>query len=124
MKERAPTVYILASRKNGTLYTGVSSDLIKRLYEHRNGLIEGFTTDYGVNRLVWFEPHDTMETAIQREKRIKKWNRQWKIDLIEAANPDWDDLALTFGFDPLPSLRTDDADPADRPGDGFPPSRE
>ena len=72
MNERIPTVYILASRKNGTLYTGVSSHLIKRLYEHRNGLIEGFTNDYGVKRLVWFEPHDTMESAIQREKRIKK----------------------------------------------------
>ena len=107
MNERIPTVYILASSKNGTLYTGVSSHLIKRLYEHRNGLIEGFTNDYGVKRLVWFEPHDTMESAIQREKRIKKWNRQWKITLIEAANPDWADLAIAFGFDPLPSQRTD-----------------
>jgi len=107
MNERIPTVYILASRKNGTLYIGVSSDLIKRLYKHGNGLIEGFTNDYGVKRLVWFEPHDTMDSAIQREKRIKKWNRQWKITLIETANPDWNDLALAFGFDPLPSLRTD-----------------
>jgi putative endonuclease len=107
MKERTPTVYVLASRRNGTLYTGVSSDLIKRLYEHRNGLIDGFTSDYGVKRLVWLEPHDTMESAIQREKRIKKWNRQWKIALIEAANPDWNDLAIAFGFDPLPSLRID-----------------
>jgi putative endonuclease len=71
-----PTVYILTSRKNGTLYTGVTADLLKRLYEHRNGLIEGFTKDYGVKRLVWFETHDVMESAIQREKRIKKWNRQ------------------------------------------------
>ncbi|PHP21254.1 endonuclease [Sphingobium sp. IP1] len=101
-REINPTVYILASRKNGTLYTGVTSDLIKRLYEHRNGLIEGFTKDYGVKRLVWFEPHDSMDSAILREKRIKKWNRQWKIELIEAGNPDWDDLALGFGFAPLP----------------------
>jgi putative endonuclease len=107
MSERIPTVYILASRKNGSLYTGVSSDLIKRLYEHRNGLIEGFTNDYGIKRPVWFEAHGTVESAIQREKRIKKWNRQWKINLIEAANPDWSDLAIAFGFDLLPSLRTD-----------------
>ncbi|WP_037452786.1 GIY-YIG nuclease family protein [Sphingobium chlorophenolicum] len=106
-REISPTVYILASRRNGTLYTGVTSDLAKRLYEHRNGLIEGFTSDYGVRRLVWFEPHDVMESAIQREKRIKKWNRQWKIELIEAGNPDWDDLARGFGFEPLPSLRCD-----------------
>ncbi|GLV28837.1 endonuclease [Sphingobium sp. TomTYG75] len=102
-----PTVYLLASRKNGTLYIGVTSDLTKRIYQHRNGLIESFTSDYGVKRLVWFEPHDAMESAIQREKRIKKWNRQWKIELIEAGNPDWDDLALGFGFEPLPSLRCD-----------------
>ncbi|MES2175651.1 MAG: GIY-YIG nuclease family protein [Pseudomonadota bacterium] len=106
-REISPTVYILASRKNGTLYTGVTADLVKRLYEHRNGLIEGFTKDYGVKRLVWFEPHDCLESAILREKRIKKWNRQWKIELIEAENPDWDDQALGFGFEPLPSLRSD-----------------
>lgn len=106
-REISPSVYILASRKNGTLYTGVTVDLVKRLYEHRNGLIDGFTKDYGVKRLVWFEPHDRLESAILREKRIKKWNRQWKIGLIEAENPDWDDLALGFGFEPLPSLRSD-----------------
>lgn len=106
-REISPTVYILASRRNGTLYTGVTSDLIKRLYEHRNGLIEGFTKDYGVKRLVWFEPHDSMDSAILREKRIKKWNRQWKIGLIEAGNPDWDDLALGFGFKPLSSVRSE-----------------
>ena len=103
----SPTVYILASRRNGTLYTGVTAALIKRLYEHRNGLIQGFTKDYGIKRLVWFEPHDSMDNAILREKRIKKWNRQWKIELIEAGNPDWDDLALGFGIEPLPSLRCD-----------------
>ncbi|WP_333606318.1 GIY-YIG nuclease family protein [Novosphingobium sp.] len=102
-----PAVYILASRKNGTLYTDVTSDLVKRLYEHRNGLIDGFTSDYGVKRLVWFEAHGEMDSAILREKRIKKWNRQWKIKLIEAGNPDWDDLALGLGFTALPSLRGD-----------------
>ncbi|MFX4087843.1 GIY-YIG nuclease family protein [Sphingobium yanoikuyae] len=101
-REISPTVYMLASRRNGTLFIGVTSDLIKRLYEHRNGLIEGFTKDYGVRRLVCFEPHESMDSAILREKRIKKWNRQWKIELIEAGNPDWDDLALGFGFAPLP----------------------
>ena len=106
-REVEPTVYMRASRRNGALYTGVTSDLIKRLYEHRNGLIEGFTSDYGIKRLVWFEAHGDMSAAILREKRIKKWNRQWKIDLIEAANPDWDDLALGFGFEPLASLRCD-----------------
>ncbi|BAI98289.1 endonuclease [Sphingobium sp. TA15] len=104
-REISPTVYILASRRNGTLYTGVTSDLVKRLYEHRNGLIEGFTSDYGVKRLVWFEMHDAIDGAILREKRIKKWNRQWKIELIGRENPDWRDLALDFGFEPLKSRR-------------------
>jgi putative endonuclease len=71
------------------------------------GLIPGFTTDYGVKRLVYFEQHATMNSAIGREKQIKKWERQWKIDLIEQNNPDWDDLALSFGFEPLPSRRID-----------------
>ncbi|MFZ2995410.1 GIY-YIG nuclease family protein [Sphingobium sp.] len=106
-REISPTVYMLASRKNGTLYIGVTADLLKRLYEHRNGLIEGFTKDYGVHRLVWFEPHDRLDSAILREKRIKKWNRAWKINLIEGENPDWDDLALGFGFGPLPFLRSE-----------------
>jgi len=100
-----PIVYLLASHRNGTLYVGVTSNLMRRLQEHREGLIEGFTKDYGVHRLVWFEPHGTMELAILREKRIKKWNRAWKISLIEQSNPDWRDLALDFGFGPLPSRR-------------------
>ena len=102
-----PCVYMLASHRNGTLYTGVTSALLGRLYKHRNGLLEGFTSDYGVWRLVWFERHETMEAAIQREKRIKKWNRQWKVELTEASNPDWGDLAVDLGFDPLPSRRID-----------------
>jgi putative endonuclease len=100
-----PTVYLLASHRNGTLHAGVTSDLVRRLHEHREGLIEGFTKDYGIQRLVWFEQHATMEHAIVREKRIKKWNRAWKIELIEQANPGWRDLALDFGFAALPSRR-------------------
>lgn len=102
-----PMVYLLASHRNGTLYVGVTSNLLQRLHQHREGLIEGFTSDYGVRRLVWFEQHATMEYAITREKRIKKWNRAWKIRLIEEANPDWRDLAVDLGFDGLPSRRID-----------------
>jgi putative endonuclease len=87
-----PAVYILASRRNGTLYTGVTSDLLKRIWEHRSGLVEGFTKRYGVHRLVYFEIHDYMTEAIRREKQIKKWRRAWKIDLIERTNPQWHDL--------------------------------
>jgi putative endonuclease len=98
----APAVYVLASRRNGTLYTGVTSDLPGRVAQHREGRLRGFATKYGVRMLVWFEQHETMESAILREKRIKKWNRSWKLDLIEASNPDWPDLAEDLGFDPLP----------------------
>jgi putative endonuclease len=100
-----PATYLLASHRNGTLYVGVTSDLLKRVHEHREGLLGGFTRNYGVHRLVWFEQHATMEHAITREKRIKKWNRAWKIALIEQANPHWRDLAVDWGFDPLPSRR-------------------
>ena len=85
-------VYVLCSKRNGTLYTGVTSDLIKRVYEHKNGLVEGFTRKYKVNRLVWYEIHDSAEAAIRREKQIKKWNRAWKLELIEKGNPQWGDL--------------------------------
>jgi putative endonuclease len=98
-----PTVYLLASRKYGTLYTGVTSNLMQRLYQHRDEVIRGFTSQHNIKMLVWFEQHGTMETAILREKRIKKWNRQWKIDLIEAENPDWRDLAVDLGFPVLPT---------------------
>ena len=97
----SPTVYLLASKRNGTLYVGVTSDLVSRLIEHRNGTFGGFTSQYGVNRLVWFEQHATMESAILREKRIKKWRRAWKIELIESENPQWLDLAEQFGLEPL-----------------------
>ena len=93
---KRPAVYILASRPQGTLYTGVTSDLVKRVWEHRSGLVEGFTKRYRVHRLVYFEFHDRIDEAIQREKSIKKWNRAWKIDLIEASNPRWRDLWTTI----------------------------
>jgi len=82
-----PCVYLLASKRNGTLYVGVTSNLLARIHQHRIGAVPGFTLDYGVKLLVWFEVHATMEAAITREKRIKKWNRAWKLELIEAANP-------------------------------------
>ena len=86
-------VYILASKRNGTLYTGVTSDLARRLYEHQNDLTPGFTSKYQVKTLVWFETHPLITDAIAREKTIKKWPRKWKLDLIETMNPDWDDIA-------------------------------
>jgi len=85
-------VYIMASRRNGTLYTGVTSDLARRAYEHREGLLPGFTSTYGVKKLVYYEPFEDIGLAIRREKRIKKYPRQWKINLIEGQNPHWLDL--------------------------------
>jgi len=85
-------VYILASRKNGTLYVGVTSDLIKRIYEHKQNFIEGFTNKYNVHSLVYYEVHNDIEKAIIREKQIKRWNRRWKLRLIEEMNSDWRDL--------------------------------
>ena len=85
-------VYILASKRNGTLYAGVTSDLSGWVWQHKNKVAEGFTSKYGVGRLVYFEPHESAESAIQREKQIKKWNRVWKLKLIEQANPTWRDL--------------------------------
>ncbi len=89
---KQPCVYILASARNGPLYTGVTSDLVKRVWEHRNDLIEGFTKRYSVHTLVWFEVHTEMEPAIVREKTIKGWRRRWKLELIESTNPSWRDL--------------------------------
>ena len=89
---RQPCVYILASGRNGTLYTGVTSDLPKRVWEHREGVVEGFSKRYDVKRLVHYELHETMEAAITREKQLKKWKRAWKLRLIEAENPEWEDL--------------------------------
>jgi putative endonuclease len=85
-------VYILASQRRGTLYVGVTSNLIKRVYEHRNGLVDGFTKHYGVHRLVFYEIVEDAESALTREKQIKKWKRIWKLKLIEECNPEWKDL--------------------------------
>ncbi len=84
-------VYLLASGRNGTLYAGVTSDLVKRVWQHREGLADGFTKTHGVKSLVWYEMHESAEAAITREKQIKKWNRAWKIELIESTNPYWND---------------------------------
>jgi putative endonuclease len=89
---KQPAVYILATGRNGTLYVGVTSDLQKRIWEHKNDLIEGFTKRYSVHRLVYYELHEEMVSAITREKQIKKWRRDWKLKLIEGQNPDWNDL--------------------------------
>jgi putative endonuclease len=86
-------VYILTSRRNGTLYVGMTDNLVRRLWEHWNGLIPGFTKKYGVKMLVWYELHGTRENAFQRERQLKKWNRAWKLRLIEEMNPQWRDLA-------------------------------
>ena len=87
-----PCVYILASRRNGTLYVGVTSMLLKRVHEHKTGAVSGFTRQYHVHQLVWFEQHATMEAAIAREKAIKGWKRKWKLELIQKQNPYWHDL--------------------------------
>ena len=92
MTGNAYYVYILASRKNGTLYIGVTNDLLKRVYEHKQKLVEGFTREYNVHMLVYFEQTNDVESAITKEKQMKKWERQWKIDLIEEKNPEWKDL--------------------------------
>ena len=92
MRERNPAVYIVASQRNGTIYTGVTSDLPGRIWQHKNGSFDGFSKRYGCKILVWFELADTMEAAILREKQIKEWQRAWKLRIIEERNPKWDDL--------------------------------
>ncbi len=89
---KKPAVYILANKRNGTLYVGVTSDLVKRIWEHKNNIVEGFTKRYHVDHLVWYELHESMESAIMREKRLMDWKRVWKLKLIESQNPDWLDL--------------------------------
>ncbi len=92
-------VYVLVgSRRNGTLYVGMTDDLVHRTWEHRIGGVPGFTKGYGVNRLVWYEAHDSRESAFQRERRIKKWNRAWKLELIEKSNPSWRDRFEDLGL--------------------------
>ncbi|MGH6615113.1 GIY-YIG nuclease family protein [Sphingomonas sp.] len=105
MRERQPCVYLLSSGYNGRLYCGVTSNLIGRIQQHRDEVFDGFTKRYGIKRLVWFEVAETMEAAIAREKRIKKWPRDWKRNLIERDNPAWNDLAVGFGLPPLSGAR-------------------
>ena len=109
--DKQPCVHLLASDGNGILYAGVTSNLVGRVWQHREHVVEGFSARYGVVRLVWYEPHATMESAIQREKRIKKWNRAWKIRLIDEMNPSWRDLWPDITGH-TPNVH------------GFPPSRE
>ncbi len=112
---REPCVYLLARSSHGTFYTGVTSNLVQRMHQHRAETFNGYTAEHGIKRLVWFERHEVMETAIRREKQIKRWLREWKYDLVNAANPTWRDLAEDFG---LPPLRWSErkADPGSRPG--------
>lgn len=93
---KQPAVYILASKRNGTLYIGTTSDLVKRIWEHKNNLVEGFTKRYGVHHLVWYKLHESMQSAIEQEKRLKEWKRVWKMELIENSNPSWLDLYDTI----------------------------
>ena len=93
---RQPAVYILASKRNGTLYIGVTSELAKRVWQHKNNVVDGFTKRYSVHQLVWYELHETMESAIEREKALKNWKRLWKLALIERSNPGWQDLYETI----------------------------
>jgi putative endonuclease len=100
-EERQPCVYLLANEHYGTIYIGVTSNLLQRLVQHREGLLPGFTRRYKVHRLVHFEMFGEMERAILREKQLKRWHRQWKINLINAENPEWRDLAVGLGLPPL-----------------------
>jgi putative endonuclease len=93
---RQPAIYILASKRNGTLYIGVTSELAKRVWQHKNNVVEGFTRRYNVHQLVWYELHETMASAIAREKALKDWKRAWKLALIESSNPGWQDLYDTI----------------------------
>ena len=99
---KQPAVYILATGKRGTLYIGVTSDLVARIWQHREHVVDGFTKRYKVTQLVWYELHGTMESAIHREKQLKKWNREWKLRLVGESNPEWRDL-----WDEIVGLRND-----------------
>lgn len=94
--EKSFAVYIMASRRNGTLYIGVTSDFVKRVFQHKHGAVDGFTKKYKCHTLVWYEQHATAETAIYREKQLKEWNRLWKLRIIEEMNPEWRDLSADF----------------------------
>jgi len=97
----APIVYVMASKRNATFYVGITSNLLQRIAQHRQATIGGFTATHDIKTFVWFDPHPTMESGILREKRIKTWQRAWKLRLIEAANPESRDLATDYGFEPL-----------------------
>lgn len=97
----------MASQRNGTLYVGVTNDLVKRIYEHKNNLVEGFTKEYNIHKLVYFEDTNDISTAIEREKKLKNWKRKWKIDLIEKSNPQWKDLYPSL-INLDPDFRQDD----------------
>ena len=94
---RQPCVYIVASQRNGTIYTGVTSNLVQRVWQHKNNFIKGFSSRYDTHTLVWYEIHETMESAFTREKRLKNWKRDWKLKLIERGNPQWEDLYPEIG---------------------------
>ena len=96
MSDSRGYVYMLCNKRYGTLYVGVTSDLVKRVWEHKQHVVPGFTTKYAVDRLVWFENHESIEEAITREKQIKEWRRGWKVNLIQAMNPEWRDLYEDF----------------------------
>jgi putative endonuclease len=101
MREREPCVYLLSNGRFGTLYTGVTSNLIGRVQQHRDGTFDGFTKRHDIKQLMWFEMADAMEAAIAREKAMKKWRREYKCNLIERLNPEWNDLAVGLGLPPL-----------------------
>jgi putative endonuclease len=105
MRPFEPCVYLLANRYRGALYTGVTSDLLGRIHQHREQTFGGYTADRVIKQLVWFERHQDIEVAIRREKTIKRWPRQWKFSVIEEINPDWRDLAVDFGFPVLETKR-------------------
>jgi len=110
-----PCVYLLASHRNGTLYVGVTSNLVARVWQHREHAVEGFTAKYDVTRLVWYEQHEALESAILREKRLKKWRRAWKVELVDAFNPSWRDLWPDIvGLEPASSPRTHSSSPRTR----------
>ncbi len=114
--ERQPCVYILASGYNGTLYVGVTSNLLARIAQHRAGTYESFTRKHRIKRLVYFETYDDMETAIHREKQLKRYHRDWKRNLIERENPAWNDLAVGFGLEPLAPVPSSPVGPGRRSG--------
>ena len=115
-RERTPCVYILANRYNGALYVGATSNLVGRMLQHREGMFDGHTKTYRIHRLVYYEVAETMEAAIRREKQLKRWRREWKRNLIERQNPEWNDLAVGLGLEPLEAVAGGAVDPGTRPG--------